>query len=134
MRSGIMIVAHQESQSEAVLSVSAAVAQRKEDFLSFFGPESLKSKCKAVFFDAQLPRLTDFLSSLRDFDTALLQPEDLHVLKRLELSLQSAENADLCMVKLVNPPRKSVASHGFRPGLLAVSRAESQCARGHSWP
>ena len=29
---------------------------------------------------------------------------------------------------------ESVASHGFRPGLLAVSRAESQCTRRYSWP
>ena len=29
---------------------------------------------------------------------------------------------------------ESVASYGFRPGLLAVSRAESQCARRYSWP
>jgi hypothetical protein len=115
---GPAAAAQTESQTEAVLAITAAVAQRKDDFLSFFGSESLKSKYKAVFFDAQLPRLDDFCSSLRDFDAGLVQAQDMEFLKRIEAGLQCYDNAELCMVKLVNPPRRAV--HALPKGIREI--------------
>ena len=115
---GPAAAAQTESQAEAVLAITAAAAQRKDDFLSFFGSGSLKGKHKAVFFDAQLPRLDKFCSSLRNFDTGLLEPQDTEFLKRIEELLQCYDNAELRMVEVAHAPRGAL--HALPKGIRAI--------------
>jgi hypothetical protein len=100
-----------EAEASAVWAATADVERRElEDFLAFFGPNSLKSKYKAVFFDAQLPRLDDFCDYFSRCAKGLPTERDVELLNRLEASLPRYKDADLCMVKLAKPPKQGLCA------------------------
>ena len=94
------------SQAGAVLAVAVDAAQKKEDFLSFFGRDSLATSYKAVFLDAQLPRVQECSRHFRDFASASLTPLQAELLNKVDLP-SDANDPDLCLLKLGNQPRKS---------------------------
>lgn len=88
-----------EKQIDAQATALAGPGE-EEDFLAFFGSKSLSGEYKAVFFDAQLPRLDDFTSYLR----RCAGPDSDLLLNSIETRwadhFSKHKDEDLCMVRL----------------------------------
>jgi hypothetical protein len=81
-------------------AIALAGPGEEKDFLAFFGSRSLSGEYKAVFFDAQLPRLEDFTSYLRRSAAGL----DSDLLKSIETrwadQFAKHKDKDLCIVRV----------------------------------